>query len=176
MFFRGKQPETSIWRRFRGATDGFTFVKEEDYHAAHVVANAERVVDLFHVLSSHLPPAVDVSITDARTKRTWRGENVALPDVREAIARMKVALAASGGVEFAVYSSEDQITLNPQLELFIYARTDSWLYILQGKGLVEQRTVRTRSWKALRGEFPPAPDLDEALRATAERLALALAV
>ena len=172
MFFRGRQPETSIWRRFRTGTDGFTFVKEDDYYAAHIVANAERVVDLFHVLTAQLPPAVDIAITDARSRRGWKGENVALPDVREAIARLKVALAASGGVEFAVYSPEDQITLNPQLELFIYARTDSWLYVLQGKGLEEQRLVRTRSWKATRGEFPPAPDLDEALRATVERLAL----
>jgi hypothetical protein len=172
MFFRGRQPEASIWRRFRAGADGFTFIKEEDYYAAHIVANAERVVDLFHVLTSHLPPAVDVAIIDARTKRSWKGENIALPDVRESIARMKVPLAASGGVEFAVYSPEDQITLNPQLELFIYARTDSWLYILQGKGLEEQRTVRTRSWKALRGEFPPAPDLDEALQSTLPRLAL----
>src|SRR5215212_4921902 len=120
MFFRGRQPETSIWRRFRAGADGFTFGKEDDYYAAHIVANAERVVDLFHVLTGHLPPAVDVSITDARTKRTWKGEKIALPDVRESIARMKVQLAASGGVEFAVYSPEDQITLNPQIELFIY--------------------------------------------------------
>ena len=45
MFFRGRQPETSIWRRFRTSADGFSFVKEEDYYAAHIVANAERVVD-----------------------------------------------------------------------------------------------------------------------------------
>jgi len=172
MFFRGRQPETSIWKRFRAGTDGFTFVKEEDYYAAHIVANAERVADLFHVLTAQLPPAVDIAITDARTKRVWKGDNVALPDVREAIARLKVPLAQSGGVEFAVYSPDDQITLNPHLELFIYARTDSWLYVLQGKGLEEQRLVRTRSWKASRGDFPAAPDLDEALRATADRLAL----
>lgn len=172
MFFRGRQPETSIWKRFRAGTDGFTFVKEEDYYAAHVVANAERVADLFHVLTAQLPPAVDIAITDARSKRVWKGDNVALPDVREAIARLKVPLAQSGGVEFAVYSPDDQITLNPHLELFIYARTDSWLYVLQGKGLEEQRLVRTRSWKASRGDFPAAPDLDEALRATVDRLAL----
>ena len=172
MFFRGRQPETSIWRRFRAGTDGFTFVKEDDYYAAHIVANAERVVDLFHVLTAQLPPAVDIAITDARTSRMWKGDNVALPDVREAIARMKVPLAQSGGIEFAVYSPDDQLTLNPQLELFIYARSDSWLYVLQGKGLEEQRMVRTRSWKASRGGFPPAPDLDDAIRATVERLAL----
>ena len=173
MFFRGRQPETSIWRRFRAGTDGFTFVKEDDYYAAHIVANAERIVDLFHVLTANLPPAVDISLTDARSKRSWRGDNLPLPDVRESIARMKVPLAQSGGVEFAVYSPEDQITLNPHLELFIYARTDSWLYVLQGKGLEEQRTVRTRRWKVSRGDFPHAPDLEEALAATVQRLSLA---
>jgi hypothetical protein len=25
MFFRGRQPETSIWKRFRTGLDGFTF-------------------------------------------------------------------------------------------------------------------------------------------------------
>ena len=98
MFFRGRQPETSIWRRFRAGSDGFTFVKEDDYYAAHIVANAERIVDLFHTLTAQLPPAVDVAITDARTNRTWKGDSLALPDVRESIARMKVPLAASGGV------------------------------------------------------------------------------
>ena len=47
MFFRGRQPEASIWRRFRYRADGFTFTQEDDYYTAHVVANAERVVDLF---------------------------------------------------------------------------------------------------------------------------------
>src|SRR5918994_163830 len=60
MFFRGRQPEGSVWRRFRAGTDGFSFIREEDYYAAHVTANAERVVDLFHSLTEHLPPAVDV--------------------------------------------------------------------------------------------------------------------
>jgi len=173
MFFRGKQPDASIWRRFRSGTDGFTFIKEDDYYAAHIVANAERVVDLLHVLTAHLPPAVDIAIKDERSRRAWKGENVALPDVREALARLKVPLAAAGGVELAVYSAEDQLTLNPHLELFIYSRTDSWLYILQGKGLQEQRMIRTRSWKLGRNDFPPAPDLDEALRGTIDRLALA---
>jgi len=172
MFFRGRQPETSIWRRFRTAVDGFTFVKEPDYYAAHVVANAERVVDLFHVLMEHMPPAVDVAIEDARTGRKWRGEGVALPDVRDAVARVKASLAAFGGVEIAVYTSEDQLTLNPVLELFIYARSDQWLYILQGKGLEERRAVRTRSWKLRSHEYPPAPELVEAVAAAAASLGL----
>ena len=92
MFFRGKQPESSIWRRFRSGIDGFTYVKEDDYYAAHLVANAERVVDLFHALSEHLAPAVSVSVEDLRTKRSWQGDAIALPDVREVIARLKLPL------------------------------------------------------------------------------------
>jgi hypothetical protein len=172
VFFRGKQPSESIWRRFRAAFDGFTFVKEEDYYAAHVVANAERVVDLLHSLAERLPPAVDVVIDDLRSGRTWKGETVALPDVRDAILRLKVLLAQYGGVEFSVYTPEDQLTLNPYLELFIYARTDQWLYVLQGKGLQEQRTLRTKSWKFARQDFPAAPDLVVAVAAAADRLGL----
>ena len=130
MFFRGRQPEASIWRRFRVSADGFTFEQEDDHFTAHIVANAERVVDLFYALSDQLPPAVDVVIDDLRSGRSWKGEAVALPDVREAVARLKVLVARYGGVELSVYTSEDQLTLNPYLELFIYARTDRWLYLL----------------------------------------------
>ena len=59
MFFRGRQPEASIWRRFRVSADGFTFAEEDDHFTAHVVANAERVVDLFYTLSEQLPPAIE---------------------------------------------------------------------------------------------------------------------
>ena len=173
IFFRGRQPESSIWRRFRTAADGFSFVKEPDYFVAHVVANAERTVDLFHALLEHMPPAVDVAMTDARTKRAWKGERLALPDVRDAIARIKAPLAEAGGIEIAVYTSEDQVTLNPVLELFIYARTDQWLYILQGKGLEERRAVRTKSWKLARQSFPPAPALEQAVGSMASALGLA---
>ena len=173
MFFRGRQPEPSIWRRFRSGIDGFTFVKEHDHYAAHVVANAERVVDLFHALTEQLPPAVNVSIVDKRNDRSWEGEALALPDVRDAIARLKVPLAAHGGVELSVFTDEDQLTLNAVLELFIYARTDQWLYILQGKGLEERRALRTKSWKLSRHTYPPAPELIAAVEATVARLGLA---
>ena len=172
MFFRGRQPEASIWRRFRVSADGFTFEQETDIYTAHVVANAERVVDLFYALSEELPPAVDVVIEDFRSGRSWKGESVALPDVRESIARLKVLVARYGGVELAVYTAEDQLTLNPNLELFIYARTDRWLYLLEGKGLEEHTRLRSKSWKTSRQHFPSAPDLVNAVSAAAERLGL----
>jgi hypothetical protein len=172
MFFRGRQPEASIWRRFRVSADGFTFEHEADLFTAHVVANAERVVDLFYNLTEQLPPAVDVVIEDLRSGRSWKGESVALPDVREAIARLKILLARYGGVELSVYTPEDQLTLNPYLELFVYARTDRWLYLLEGKGLEEQSRLSTKSWKTGRQHFPAAPDLVNAVTAAAERLGL----
>ena len=172
MFFRGRQPEASIWRRFRVSEDGFTFVQEGDLYTAHVVANAERVVDLFHSFTEQMPPAVDVVLDDLRSGRSWRGEGVALPDVREAVARLKILLARYGGVEFAVYTGDDQITLNPHLEMFIYARTDRWLYLLEGRGLEEQQRVHSKSWKTNRRQFPAAPDLVNAVTAASERLGL----
>jgi hypothetical protein len=172
MFFRGRQPETSIWKRFRGAADGFTFGEEKDYFVAHLVANAERVVDLSLALLEYLPPAVDVSVQDARTGRSWLGERLALPDVRDELARIKALMAAHGGVEIAVYTSEDQLTINSVLELFIYSRTDHWLYILQGKGLEERRLVRTRSWRLAAHEYPAAPELSTAIAELADALKL----
>jgi hypothetical protein len=175
MFFRGKQPDGSIWKRFRASMDGFTFVHEDDYYAAHVVANAERVVDLFYALSEQLSPAVDLVIDDKRAGRVWKGDALALPDVRDTLARLKVLLAQHGGVEVSVHTADDQLTLNPYLELFIYARTDRWLYMLEGKGLQEQRMVRTKSWKVKRDDFPAAPELDNTIAAAVERLRLVAA-
>jgi len=172
MFFRGRQPEPSIWRRFRDAGDGFTVAHDDDHYTAHIVANAERVVDLFYNLTDQLPPAVDVVMDDFRSGRSWGGEAVPLPDVRDSVARLKNLLARYGGVELSVYTGEDQLTLNPYLELFIYARTDRWLYLLEGKGLEEQTSVQPKSWKTKRQQFPAAPDLVNAVSAAAERLAL----
>jgi hypothetical protein len=172
MLFRGRQPDQSIWKRFRTSADGFTFIEEGDHYTAHVVANAERIVDLFHALSEQLSPAVDVVIDDSRTGVVWKGESLALPDVRDAIARLKVLLSQHGGVELSVFTTEDQLTMNQYLELFVYARTDRWLYVLQGKGLQEQRAVRTKSWKMKRGDFSAAPELDRAIQGVVERLGL----
>ena len=141
MLFRGRNPESTVWRRFRSGVDGFTFEKNAEHYEAYIGANAERVVDLFYVLSEQLPPAIDVVIEDLRSETTWKGESVALPDVRDAIARLKVPLATYGGVEFTLYTPDDQLTLTPQLELFIYSRSDKWLYLLQGKGLEERAAL-----------------------------------
>lgn len=172
MIFRGKEAEASIWRRFNTGADAFTFTSDKGLYTIHVVANAERVVELFHSLTENLPPAVDVALEDHRSGRSWKGESLPLDDVREQVARLKVLLARYGGVELSVYTSEDQLTLNPYLELFAYARTDRWYYLLEGKGLEEHRIVRTKSWKQRRAHFPAAAELVNAVQTAVERLGL----
>ena len=175
MLFRGKQPEASIWRRFRASSDGFTFTEVDGVFTAHIVANAERVVDLFWTLSDLMGPAVDLHIDDLRSGRSWHGESLPLPDVRDSMARLRLLLARYGGIQISIYTSEDQLSLNEHLELFIYSKSDKWLYLLEGRGLEEMPQVQTKSWKIKRQVFPAAPDLVNALASAAERLGLARA-
>jgi hypothetical protein len=172
MLFRGRQPASSVWRRFRSGVDEFSFADAGTHYEARVTANAERVVDLLHVLLEHLPPAVDVAIEDVRSGHAWRGYDVALPDVREQVARLKVPLAAYGGVEIAVYSEDDQLALGHDLDLWLFARTDRWLYLLQGKGLEETPASEPERDRLRPDELGDAPELARALALAAERLGL----
>lgn len=172
MLFRGRNPDVTVWKRFRSGVDGFTFTREGEHWEAYVGANAERVVDLFHTLSEQLPPAIDLFLADLRSEATWTGESVALPDVRDAVARLKVPLATYGGVEISLYTADDQLTLTPQLELYVFARSDRWLYLLQGKGLEEKASLADRSWRSQAWDRAPAPTLSAAVSAAADRLSL----
>ena len=172
MLFRGKQPEASIWRRFRASTEAFTFVEADGVFTAHIVANAERVVELFWTLAELLSPAVDFHVDDLRSGRSWHGEALPLGDVRDMIARLRLLLARFGGTQVSVYTSDDQLSLNEHLELYIYSKSYKWLYLLEGRGLEEMNELESRSWRIARHAFPPAPDLVNALAAATERLGL----
>ena len=172
MLFRGNKPEVTVWKRFRSGQDGFTFTREGDHYEARVSANSERIVDLFYTLSEVLPPAVAVFIEDLRTQSSWRGESIALPDLRDVVARLKVLLASFGGVELTFYSAEDQLTLTPQLELVIYSRSDRWLYLLQSKNLEERAALADRVWGGPSWDRSRAPALSDALAAAAGQLSL----
>ncbi len=170
--FRTKTPDSTVWKRFRSGHDGFTFTRTGDIYEAKVIANAERVVDLFYTLSELMAPAVDIYINDARSKTTWSGQTLALPDVRDAVARLKVPLSTYGGVEITIYTPEDQLTLNPQLELFIYSRSDRWMYLLTSMNLEERASLEDRLWGMQSWERTPAPALSDAVAAAAERLSI----
>ena len=170
--FRTKTPDSTVWKRFRSGQDGFTFTRTGDVYEAKVVANAERVVDLFYTLSELMAPAVDVHIKDERSQSTWAGQMVALPDVRDAVARLKVPLSTYGGVEITIFSPEDQLTLSAQLELFIYSRSDRWMYLLNSMNLEERASLEERLWGIESWERAPAPALSDAVAAAAERLSI----
>ena len=172
VFLRGRNPESVVWPRFRKTTDTFSVAEENGLYAVRVATTADRAVDLFHALTENLSPAVSVSIDDFRSWSRWAGDGVALPDVRDAIARLKLPLATFAGTELSVYTEDDQVTLTAHLEVYLFSRTERWVYLLRGKGLVERQRRRPRSWRLARGAFPPAPDMTLVLRAAAERLSL----
>lgn len=173
MIFRGRPQQVTVWRRFRSGNDGFTFEESpEGYFEAHVAANAERAVDLMYVLTEHLQPAVDVSVTDRRVNASWHGADVALPDVRDAIARLKIPLATYAGVDISVYTAEDQLSLTAELDLYAFGRSDRWLYLLQARGLEQYGAVAEKGWRAQPWHRAPAAVLTTALSTAAERLSL----
>ncbi len=146
MLFRGRTPESSIWRRFRAASDLFALRREGELYVARASANAERTVDLFHDLVGQMPPVVDFSMECFRSGRTFVGQGLQLIEVTEAIARLKVLLVASAGVELCVYTGDEQIALSALLDLWIHARNDRWLYLLLGRGLEQREELPERGW------------------------------
>lgn len=158
--------------RFRVGHDWFVITREHDVTCVRVGATAERVVDMLHALSVHLDPAVDVRMDDVRTGRQWEGALLALPDVRETVGRLRLPVAAYGGVELSLFTGSDQLTLTPEMLLVIYARTDRWAFLLDGLGLLERATVPEPSWVPVRSTLRAEPQLEQALQAAAERLGL----
>ena len=174
MIFLGRPQQDTVWRRFRSGHDGFKFEETvEGFFEAHVAANAERAVDLMYVLSEHLPPAVDVALTDRRTQASWIGTDVALPDVRDAIARLKIPLATYAGVDITIYTADDQLSLTAELDLYAIGRSDRWLYLLQARGLEQYGAVAEKAWRGQPWDRSPAMVLSTAIAATADRLSLA---
>ncbi|MEP6780892.1 MAG: hypothetical protein ABJC26_13440, partial [Gemmatimonadaceae bacterium] len=106
--------------RFRSGADWFVASEQPDVQVLRLGANSERAVDLFQGLIGNLATTFDLSIESLRDRLAWRGVDCGRSEVREVIARLKLLLASSGGVEIAAYSADDQLTLTPELEIFIY--------------------------------------------------------
>jgi hypothetical protein len=172
MLFRHRTPATRVAERFRLGEAIFSDRVTDGLHEVRVGASMERSLELLYALAEHLPPVVDCSIECLRSKRRYVGEGLSLPEVRDTIGRLKVPLMQSGGVELAVYTAEDQLVLTPMLELWIYSKTDRWVYLLVGEGLEQVNEVPARAWKVGRDEFSGAPELVSAIEKTAERLTL----
>lgn len=150
------------------ATDG----DAEAVHALRVHANAERAVELFYRLAAALEPIVDVAISHVRDGRSWEGVLRFLPDVRDAVGRLRWPLAMAGGVEITIYTGDDQLTLTPSLEVVIYSRSDRWLALVEAEGLSRDAAPARSVWHPGASGWGDAPELQVALESTAERLAL----
>jgi hypothetical protein len=136
--------------RFRRESDWFVASRRGSIHVASVGTIGERAVDLLRALAVHLDPAVDVVLESLRDGAVWEGRLLALPDVREAIGRLRLPLAMYGGVELTLVTPEDQLTLTPELAIVIYARSDRWLFLLEGMGLVERAAAPPPVWRPSR--------------------------
>src|SRR5664279_5190977 len=97
MWFRGRQPETSVWKRFRSAADGFVFSKEEEYYSAHVVAHAERIVDLLLALMEQLPPAAATSVLMRVSASRTSGSGRRSPRHFRLVRASTIATSIAGG-------------------------------------------------------------------------------
>ena len=172
MLFRHKSPPTSVATRFRAEAALFSSSVERGLHVVRIAAGMARSIELLHALTAHLPPVVDLSVECLRSQRRFVGDGLNLGEVRETIARLKVPLLASGGVELAVFNADDQLVLSAMLDLWIYSRSDRWVYLLVGEGLEQVEAIAPRGWSVARDEFTGAPDLVAAVQKAAERLTL----
>ncbi len=172
MLFRGRGAEPSAAVRFGGDDDAFAFRREGALYVAEVRASRERAADLYGVLIEQMPPVVDFSVECLRSGRRFVGEGLERAEVRDAVARMTVPLVASAGVELSVYRDDEQLSLSAMLDVWVYARTDRWLYLLQGNGVTERADLPARGWTIRREEFRGAPEMVGAVSAAAQRLTL----
>ncbi len=162
----------SAAERYGRTSEWFVASSDSGVHTARVGVIAERAVDLLHLLADELDPAVDVVIESLRDGIKWSGELLPLPDVREAVGRLRLLLATYGGVEVTIVTAEDQLTLTPELALIIYSRTDRWLFLLDGLGVVERAAAPGAVWTQDRRALTPIAPLTEALEHAADRLGL----
>lgn len=156
--------------------DWFVASWQDGVHTSLVWAPAERVVDLFLGLVSHLridlTTRVDVRLTDQRQHRCWSGETLAPDAVTEAVASARWPLAQFGGVELSVATATEQLVLTPELLIVIHARTPRWPFLLEGVGVVQRESLPAPTWRPWKVPPRPAPPLAHALDDLAGRLRL----
>ncbi len=172
MFIRSRERVSEVWHRFHLPHEGFVLTEHRGLFEARIVANADWAVELFLLLTERLSPTVCVSLEDVRTNRRWSRGTLPLAAARDAALRLRKPLVVNAGVECAFYDEDDQITLSPHMEVFVYGRSDRWFYFLRDLGLERRRALPPRSWHLARHEFPPAPALEPALLEVVERLGL----
>lgn len=164
---------SDIALRFRSGADWFTVSELDGLFTCVIGANSERAVDLLQSLSLEFPETFSVSISSLRERLSWWDNACSRAEVRDVLSRLRVLLAGYGGVEFAIYTSDDQITLTPELQLVIYSRSSKWRALLIDMGLEEKSKAPAPVWCVSRDALIPAPELSDSLMLAVRRLALA---
>jgi hypothetical protein len=158
--------------RFRPTSDWFVASMDRGVYVARIGTTAERALDLMQVLAGYLDPVIDVVIDDVRSATEWLGVDVPLPDLRDALGRLRFPVATYGGVELTLVGPDDQLSLTPELLIVIYSRSDRWYFLLDGLGLCERTAPPAQTWASSRSALKPSPELAAALTAAALRLHL----
>ena len=161
--------------RFRPTSAWFVASMDRGVYVARIGTTAERALDLMQVLAGYLDPVVEVVIDDVRSATEWLGVDVPLPDLRDALGRLRFPVATYGGVELTIVGPDDQLSLTPELLIVIYARSDRWYFLLDGLGLCERTEPPAPTWASSRSALKPSPELAAALTAAASRLGLRVA-
>ena len=174
-FLRGAQAETVVAHRFREEVEAFALWREGACWIGRTDATAERTLALFHALSAEMPGTVSVSFTRVRDGAESVGLALALSDVREGIARLRPALARTGGVVVTLWGDDRQLSLSAQLSVWLWSNTPAWRSALLAQGLVDVSPPKLtdRRWAAAREELAGSRDLDLVLDAVTTRLGLA---
>lgn len=168
-------PQTSqseIALRFRSGADWFTEAELDGIFTFTIGANSERAVDLMQSLTQMFPESFSVSISTLRERQSWWDNSCSRSEVRDVLARLKTLLAGFGGVEFAIYTADDQLTLTPELQLIVYARSAKWRDLLLDMGLEMREEIPAPVWCVSRDSLVPAPELSDSVLLAVRRLAL----
>ena len=172
MSLNNRLDPSDVAYRFRSGADWFLVTEDLGVNVVRIGASSDRAVDLLHTLIASLADQVNVAMESVRDALAWKGDACNRSEVREVIARLKLLIASYGGVEIAVYSGDDQITLTPELELFIYSRTQRWRKRLLELGLEEHLQTPPVVWRPRRSQLAAAPELSDSLAMTAQKLRL----
>lgn len=173
MLFRDRRTEQLESRRFRDHLVPLTTQLVGGVWHKAVVPGAELAVELLIELAAHVGSPVRLVLDDQRGGRRYGRDDVALVDVRDALVRLRPALARCGGVGVRLEAEGDALALAPLLTLDIAARTDRWRYLPEGQGLVARPQVPAKAWLKPGAAWARIPELTEAVGDAVARLGLA---
>ncbi|MCC6244741.1 MAG: hypothetical protein IT353_17985 [Gemmatimonadaceae bacterium] len=165
--------ETSdVAQRFHRDSDWFVVSRQGAFDVYRAHANSERSVELFLRWTADIEPIVSLHIDHPRDGRRWHAVNRFLPEVREALGRLRWPLAAFGGLEITIVSENEQITLMTCLDVVIYSTRDRWRAVVLSEGLTEHEQVPVPVVDPTRIPWSAAAELSDALAVAVERLSL----